>query len=67
MLGAIWWVISLPFRLLAWLVELLGRLVALALGFVLMVLGMALSAGTVYILGIPLFLFGLLLTLRALG
>jgi len=67
MLNAIWWIISLPFRLLAWVVELLGRLVALSVGFVLMVLGIALWAGTIYILGIPLFVFGLLLTLRALG
>ena len=67
MLQAIWWVISLPFRILAWVVEFLGRLVALIVGFLLMVLGIALWAGMIGILGIPLFVIGLLLTLRALG
>jgi hypothetical protein len=67
MLHAIWWVVSLPFRVLAWVVELLGRVIALSLGFVLMVVGVALSAATLYILGIPIFVFGLLLMLRALG
>lgn len=64
---ALWTVISLPFRLLAWVVELLGRLAALVLGFSLMVVGVALWAGMFFIFGIPLFIIGLLLTLRALG
>ncbi|HEV3166567.1 MAG TPA: hypothetical protein VGZ22_21260 [Isosphaeraceae bacterium] len=67
MLDAFWAILSLPFRLLAWIVELLGRMAALVLGFCLMVVGVALWAGTFYVLGIPLFLAGLLLTLRALG
>ena len=66
MLGAIWWVITLPFRLLAWLVEWLGRLTALGLGFFLMVLGVAFGAGPLFIIGIPLFIVGLLITLRSL-
>jgi hypothetical protein len=67
MLQALWFIITLPFRLIAWVVELLGRLAALIVGFVLMVLGVPLLAGGLYILGIPIFVVGLLLTLRALG
>jgi hypothetical protein len=65
--GAIWSVITLPFRLVVWLVEVLGRLFGLVLGFALMVLGVALMAGPLIILGVPLFIVGLLLTLRSLG
>jgi hypothetical protein len=67
MLDAIWSVVTLPFRILAWAVELLGRLAALIVGFGLMVVGVAFWAGTLYVIGIPLFVIGLLLTLRALG
>jgi hypothetical protein len=66
MLGAIWTVVTLPFRLLMWLVEWLGRLTALALGFVLMVVGVALWASPLLIIGIPVFVVGLLITLRSL-
>jgi hypothetical protein len=66
-LRTIWTVITLPFRLVIWLVEMLGRLTGLVLGFVLMVVGMALMAGPFIILGVPLFIIGLLLTLRSLG
>ena len=55
-----------PFRLLHWLVALLGRLTGVAVGFLLMVIGMALWAGPLFFLGIPLFLLGLVLTLRCL-
>ena len=65
--GAIWSVLTLPFRLVAWVVEMLGRLTGLGLGFVLMVVGFALWAGPLYMIGIPLFIIGLLLTLRCLG
>jgi hypothetical protein len=67
MLHALWLVITFPFRVLAWVVELLGRLAALIVGFGLMVVGAALWAGAIYLIGIPLFALGLLLTLRALG
>ncbi len=66
-LGAIWTVLTLPFRLVAWLVELLGRLTGVILGFVLMVVGMALAASPFFVIGIPLFVIGLLITLRSLG
>jgi hypothetical protein len=67
MLGTLWLVITLPFRLIAWVVELLGRATGLALGFILMVIGIALCSGALVILGVPVFIVGLLLTLRSLG
>ena len=67
MLGAIWTVVTLPFRLVLGAVELLGRLTGLVLGFALMVVGVALSASPFYIVGIPVFLVGLVLTLRSIG
>ncbi|MGE3821050.1 MAG: hypothetical protein AB7I30_16680, partial [Isosphaeraceae bacterium] len=63
-LGTLWWVVTLPFRLLVGLVELLGRLTALVLGFGLMVLGVAFWAGPGPLIGVPVFVVGLLLTLR---
>jgi hypothetical protein len=66
MLGALWSVVTLPFRLLFGLVEWLGRLLAFGLGFVLMVIGVALWAGPLYLVGIPMFVGGLLITLRSL-
>ena len=66
MLGALWSVVLLPFRLLFGVVEWLGRLTALALGFILMVVGVALWAGPLFFIGIPVFLVGLLIMLRSL-
>jgi len=65
--AAIWYLITLPFRLLIGIVGILGRLAGISLGFSLMVVGMALWAGPLFIIGIPLFIIGLLLTLRCLG
>jgi hypothetical protein len=65
-LGAIWSLVSLPFRLLFWAVEMLGRAAALALGFVMMVVGVALGAGPLFMVGIPVFVVGLLITLKSL-
>ena len=67
MFGFIWSVVTLPFRLVLGVVELLGRLTGVLVGFVLMVVGAALSASAFFILGVPVFLVGLLLTLRCLG
>jgi hypothetical protein len=67
LLGAAWFVASLPFRLVFWTIAWLGRLTGVMLGFVLMVLGMAFLAGPLFIVGIPLFIIGLVLTLRCLG
>jgi hypothetical protein len=66
-LGASWYLITLPFRVLYWVISLLGRLAGLVVGFSLMVVGMALWAGPLFIIGIPVFIIGLLLTLRCLG
>ncbi len=67
MFGAIWSVFTLPFRLLGRAVDLLGRITGLGLGFALMVVGVALGSGAFYPIGIPVFLIGLMLTLRNLG
>jgi hypothetical protein len=66
MFGALWWVVTLPFRLLIGGVEWLGRLTALVLGFALMVLGVALWAVPLFVIGIPVFLVGLIITVRSL-
>jgi len=66
-LRACWYAITLPFRAVFWIIALLGRLTGVILGFSLMVVGMALWAGPFFIIGIPLFIIGLLVTLRCLG
>jgi hypothetical protein len=62
----LWFMATLPFRLIFWGIAWLGRLTAAVLGFVLMVVGMALWAGPLFFLGIPLFIVGLVVTLRCL-
>jgi hypothetical protein len=59
-------VVSLPFRLMFSIAAWLGRIAALLLGFTLMVAGTALLAGPLLPVGIPLFLLGLVFTLRCL-
>jgi hypothetical protein len=66
LLGAAWFLITFPFRLVFWTIAWLGRLTGVVAGFLLMVIGMALLAGPFFIIGIPLFLLGLVLTLRCL-
>ena len=66
LLSTIWLAVSLPFRLVFWLIALLGRLTGIVLGFLLMVVGMALWASPLFIVGIPLFVIGLVFTLRCL-
>ena len=67
MFGMIWSIVTLPIRAMAWSADLAGRLAGLAVGFVLMVLGVAIGAGPSVALGAPIFIVGLLLTLRSLG
>ncbi len=67
MLGVIWTIVTLPVRILAWIADFLSRLTGLGIGFTLMVVGVALGAGPSVSLGLPLFVVGLLLTLRSLG
>ncbi len=64
--GTIWWVVTLPFRLIIGTVALLGRATAFVLGFVMMVVGVALCAGPLLLVGLPMFVVGLFITLRAL-
>lgn len=65
MLSILWSIITFPLRVLAWIVVQLGRLATMILGFILMVAGVAFSAGGINILGIPLFVVGLILTVKA--
>ena len=67
MLGMIWSIFTLPIRILGWTADLAGRLAGLGVGFVLMVLGVAIGAGPSVAIGAPIFIIGLLLTLRSLG
>jgi hypothetical protein len=66
LLAAAWFVATLPFRLVFWVMAVLGRLAGIATGFTLMVAGMFFLAGPFFLIGIPLFLIGLVLTLRCL-
>jgi hypothetical protein len=66
LLSMLWFLATLPFRLVYLIIAWMGRLTALVLGFSLMVVGMALWAGPFFFIGIPLFLVGLVLTLRCL-
>jgi uncharacterized membrane protein YtjA (UPF0391 family) len=63
---AVWFTVTLPFRLIFWIIAWMGRLTAVVLGFSLMVVGIALWAGPLFFIGIPLFVVGLVLTLRCL-
>lgn len=65
--GTAWGLATLPFRLTFGLFGLVGRLLALVVGFSLMVFGAALLAGPLVPVGIPLFAIGLLLSMRSLG
>jgi hypothetical protein len=67
MFSALWLVITWPFRLVGMLVAAVGRAVGLVLGFSLMVGGVAFWAGSWLIVGIPLFVLGLLVTLKSLN
>ncbi len=67
MFATLWWLLTLPFRLIGSLVALVGRMVGLGLGFTLMVVGVALGAGALFPIGIPVFIVGVVLTLRSLG
>jgi hypothetical protein len=61
------WPFVALWRFLTWILELTGRLVVIILGIVLMILG-AVATLTVLgaIVGVPLIIFGFLLTLRGL-
>ena len=65
-LAGLWFIVTLPFRLIFWIIAWAGRLTVVLLGFSLMVVGMALWASPLFLVGIPMFLIGLVLTLRCL-
>jgi hypothetical protein len=65
--GTTWAILTLPFRLVFGIVGLLSRLTGLVTGFSMMVAGAALSAGPLAMLGIPLFVVGLLVAMRSIG
>jgi hypothetical protein len=62
-----WWPLIALWRLLATIVELTGRFVAIVVGLVLMLAGALVSLTIIgAVIGIPLFIVGLLLALRGL-
>lgn len=61
------WPFYAIWRFLAWIVGLTGRLIAILLGIVLMIVGLIVSLTIVALpIGIPLIIFGFLLVLRGL-
>lgn len=59
--------LSLPFKLVAWIIEAFGRLIAILIGLVLLIVGLMLTLTILgAIIGIPLMLFGFLLVVRGL-
>lgn len=66
MLGAIWSILTFPFRLIAGVVAFCGRALGVGLGFVLMVVGVAFCSGAIYLLGVPVFILGLLMMMKSL-
>jgi len=64
-------ILLLPFRIIWWLVSLIfnltGRLLGVAIGVVLMIIGLILTATVLgAVIGIPLLIVGVLLVIRAL-
>ncbi len=64
--GVVWAIATFPFRLVFGVFGLVGRIIAASAGFAVMVAGAALLAGPLGWVGIPVFLLGLIIALRAL-
>jgi hypothetical protein len=61
------WPFVALWRLVTWILGLTGRVVAIALGLIFMVIGVIVTLTVIgAIVGVPLILFGVLLTLRGL-
>ena len=61
------WPFVALWRLVTWILELTGRFVAILLGIVFMVVGVMVTLTVIgAIVGVPMFLFGVLLVLRGL-
>ena len=66
MFGVLWSILTLPFRLIAGVVAFCGRALGVVFGFGLIVVGVAFCSGAIYLLGVPIFILGLLLMLKSL-
>lgn len=61
------WPFYAIWRLITWIVRLTGRLIAIILGFALIIIGAVLCITVVLLpLGVPMIVFGFLLTMRGL-
>lgn len=61
------WPFVALWRLVTWILEMTGRFVAILLGIVFMVVGVVVTLTVIgAIVGVPMFLFGVLLVLRGL-
>ena len=61
------WPFVALWRLVTWILEMTGRFVAILLGIVFMVVGVIVTLTVIgAIIGVPMFLFGVLLVLRGL-
>jgi len=61
------WPFYAIWRLLTWIVKLTGRLIAVILGFALIIIGAVLCITVILLpLGVPMIVFGFLLTMRGL-
>lgn len=59
------WPFVALWRLVTWILELTGRLIAVIFGLVLMIVGVVISITVIgAVVGVPIFLFGLLLVFR---
>jgi hypothetical protein len=66
-LGVLMWPFVALWTLVATLIKLVGRVVAFGLGFVLMIVGLILTATVIgAVVGVPLAAFGFLLMIRSL-
>jgi hypothetical protein len=60
------WPFVAMWRLITWILELTGRLIAAVLGFVLMVVGVLLTVTVIgAVVGLPLIVFGFMLMIRS--
>ena len=63
----IWWPFVAVWRLVTWIFELTGRMLAMLLGLVLIIVGTLVSLTVIgAVVGVPIGVFGILLVLRGL-
>lgn len=66
MFGLAWFVMTLPFRLVIGLIGTVGRMIGLALGFIILATGAAMWAAQLPHFAVPVMIVGGLLTLKSL-